>query len=185
MSCIELKHSNLYRHFCKLGELAWGQKMPQNTSARSVGHARIFCVTRITKNHDWIAGKPLAPRSLFLNRQLLLCLLYFNCYWKKSSTMIFWGLSLFQAYQSCRALVRLWVTQARVRGEVALGWGIIHSQFLQVEIHRFTTKKELVALLQQQPANEEFVRSCRHHYIIWEHCIGCFGKLCKDFRDKL
>ena len=39
MSCIELKHSNLYRHFCKLGELAWGQKMPQNTSARSAGHA--------------------------------------------------------------------------------------------------------------------------------------------------
>ena len=117
MSCIKLKHSNLYRHFCKLGEQAWGQKMPQNTSARSVGHARIFCVTRITKNQDWIAGKPLAPRSLFLNRQLLLCLLYFICYWQKSSTMIFWGLSLFRAYQSCRALVRLWATPPLGQGK--------------------------------------------------------------------
>ena len=40
MSCIKLKHSNLYRHFCKLGEQAWGQKMPQNTSAR-IGRSRM------------------------------------------------------------------------------------------------------------------------------------------------
>lgn len=110
MSCIKLKHSNLYRHFCKLGEQAWGQKMPQKYVS-SIGRSRMnllrdedYKKSRL----DW--GKPLAPRSLFLNRQLLLCLLYFICYWKKSSTMIFWGLSLFRAYQSCRALVRLWAT---------------------------------------------------------------------------
>ena len=69
--------------------------------------------------------------------------------------------------------------QPGVRGEVALGWGIIHSQFLQVKIHKFTKKKELVAHLQQQPASEEFVRSCRHPWLL------SLGKLCKDFRDKL
>lgn len=65
------------------------------------------------------------------------------------------------------------------RGEVALGWGLIHSQFLQVEIHKFTTKKDLVAHLQQQPASDEFVRSCTGNP--W---LLSLGKLCKAFRDK-
>ena len=48
-----------------------------------------------------------------------------------------------------------------------------------MKIHKFTKKKELVAHLQQQPASEEFVRSCRHPWLL------SLGKLCKDFRDKL
>ena len=182
MSCIKLKHSNLYRHFCKLGEQAWGQKMPQNTSARSVGHAWIFCVTRITKNRDWIGGNPWRRGRYFW---IVSSFCAFSTLFVIERKVQQWFFEV-SVYSEHTNLVGHWLgcgpRHPWVRRKVALGWGIVHSQFLQVEIHKFTTKKELVALLQQQSANEEFVRSCRHHYII---CIGCFGKLCKDFRDKL
>ena len=83
MSCIELKHSNLYRHF--VNSANWPGSNDASKYVSSIGKSRMnrlrdgdYKKSRL----DW--GKPLAAalalRSLFLNRQFILCLLYIICY---------------------------------------------------------------------------------------------------------
>ena len=94
--------------FCKLGELAWGQKMPQKYVS-SIGRSHMNLLRdedykklsqdqgRETLGAQVAIFKSSAP---FVPSLLYLLL-------KEKFNNDFWGLSLFQAYQSCRALIRL------------------------------------------------------------------------------